>query len=342
MSTIYVRALRQVKHTVFCVDEGQKTYYDPLSGTNVPYSSGQQVKRSIMDRMLEAMDRRRAHFTFQLEEDKQGGINSRAVFSDCDPRYPDLLVGGWMRAQAGDNVKRRSPLSISALTPLHPELAATSTEVLTLDRRDDPAEAHTLDIVDKEGNEIDDVDAFFAGKDVEATRLQFTDRENNRRATGLFEYTVAVDLSRLFSIPKRSFDRELDEDLKQELAEEDWPEDEDHFFAPEAMREEIASALAEALVGWRVTSNQQRTFDLQQNLLTVVSDNAHYVANAVYVTQELDGVMPALEQTDEVAVYASNQALLHFDEVEPSMTSTKEAAKDIKNRILAVSEELPS
>lgn len=33
---------------MFCVEDGQKTYYDPQFGRNLPYSSGQQVKRSVL------------------------------------------------------------------------------------------------------------------------------------------------------------------------------------------------------------------------------------------------------------------------------------------------------
>jgi hypothetical protein len=51
-SFIYFRGLRHAEHTVFCVQEGQKTYYDSQFGKYVPYSSGQQVKRSTLDSIL--------------------------------------------------------------------------------------------------------------------------------------------------------------------------------------------------------------------------------------------------------------------------------------------------
>lgn len=69
-NSLYIRGLRHVKHTVFCVDEGQKTYYDPIAGHSVGYSSGQQVKRSILDAQCDALDSTRAHMTFRLKEDK--------------------------------------------------------------------------------------------------------------------------------------------------------------------------------------------------------------------------------------------------------------------------------
>lgn len=43
-SFIYLRALRHVDYSVFCVADGQKTYFDPVFNQYVPFSSGQQVK----------------------------------------------------------------------------------------------------------------------------------------------------------------------------------------------------------------------------------------------------------------------------------------------------------
>ena len=47
---IYLRALKHAEHTVFCVQDGQKTYFDSQFNRVVAYSSGQQVKRSILHR----------------------------------------------------------------------------------------------------------------------------------------------------------------------------------------------------------------------------------------------------------------------------------------------------
>ena len=47
-SFIYLRGCKHAAFTVFCVEDGQKFYYDPQFNVRVPYSSGQQVKRSIM------------------------------------------------------------------------------------------------------------------------------------------------------------------------------------------------------------------------------------------------------------------------------------------------------
>ncbi|MFX6006681.1 hypothetical protein ABTF07_19100, partial [Acinetobacter baumannii] len=61
--------------------------------------------------------------------------------SPCDPTFSDQLLGGYMKAESGSfTVKRRSPLSISAMRPLHPLLGGIEypTENLTFDRTSHP------------------------------------------------------------------------------------------------------------------------------------------------------------------------------------------------------------
>ena len=53
---IYLRALRYAEHTVFGVQEGQKFYTDPRYGRRLAYSSGQQVKRSIMETLSDHLN----------------------------------------------------------------------------------------------------------------------------------------------------------------------------------------------------------------------------------------------------------------------------------------------
>jgi hypothetical protein len=61
---IYLRVLKHAEHTVFCVQDGQKTYYDQLFGKYVAYSSGQQVKRSILDALTSSLNVQMAPITF--------------------------------------------------------------------------------------------------------------------------------------------------------------------------------------------------------------------------------------------------------------------------------------
>lgn len=54
-SFIFLRGLKHTAFTVFCVEDGQKSYYDPQFNVRVPYSSGQQVKRSIMEQLNDVL-----------------------------------------------------------------------------------------------------------------------------------------------------------------------------------------------------------------------------------------------------------------------------------------------
>ena len=54
-SFIYLRGLKHAAFTVFCVEDGQKSYFDPQFNVRVPYSSGQQVKRSIMEQLIDIL-----------------------------------------------------------------------------------------------------------------------------------------------------------------------------------------------------------------------------------------------------------------------------------------------
>ena len=47
MNTIYVRTLKRAENTVFCVADGQKTYYDSQFKKYIPFSSGQQASQPL-------------------------------------------------------------------------------------------------------------------------------------------------------------------------------------------------------------------------------------------------------------------------------------------------------
>lgn len=142
---IYLRGLRRVEHTVFAVNDGQKFYYDPQFGHRMAYSSGQQVKRSI----IEALGLPFAAITFNWEINKKDNkASQKEPHSPCDPTFADQLLGGYMKAESGAmTVKRRSPLSISAMRPLHPLLGGieSPTENLSFDRTSHP-EHHKVNV----------------------------------------------------------------------------------------------------------------------------------------------------------------------------------------------------
>ena len=61
---IYIRTLKHAEHTVFCVQEGQKAYFDPLFNRMVPYSSGQQIKRCILTTLTDDLNLPKAPITY--------------------------------------------------------------------------------------------------------------------------------------------------------------------------------------------------------------------------------------------------------------------------------------
>jgi len=98
MSTIYIRTLKRAEHTVFGVEDGQKRYYDPQFNKYVPYSSGQQIKRSLIDRLTSVINEVPAPTTFVFDVNSKGELGEGEVFANCNPMYADQLLGGWMKA----------------------------------------------------------------------------------------------------------------------------------------------------------------------------------------------------------------------------------------------------
>lgn len=196
-SFIYLRGLKHAAFTVFCVENGQKFYYDPQFNVRVPFSSGQQVKRSVLEKLNDILGVQPSPTEFYFDVDKKGALKEGEVLSSCDPHYVDQLLGGWMRTPKGGKekaVKRRSPLSISAMTPLHPLLSGLPKENISFDRSDRP-NAHKVVVRDANGNVLTDeqVCDFLDGNDRSLYRKWIPD---NNRATGLFVYDVAIDLHR--------------------------------------------------------------------------------------------------------------------------------------------------
>lgn len=287
-SFIYLRGLRHAEHTVFGVNDGQKYFTDPQFGRKMAYSSGQQVKRSV----IEALDLPFAAITFNWEIDKkEKKAMQKEPHSPCDPAFADQLLGGYMKAESGSfTVKRRSPLSISAMRPLHPLLGGVEypTENLTFDRTSHP-EHHQVNVFWLEGGK--------RGAKLSDEELNGWLTENKRnlpnrafiqdqtRATGLFVYDIAIDLRTLFSVSTNKLEPELFPHTEANLKAAGWIEGSNIFgrclICPKEKREEIIKALAHALVNWRITSNQARTFSLMETVAVAISDNANQIAYAI-------------------------------------------------------------
>ncbi len=302
MDTIYVRTLKRADHTVFCVQDGQKTYYDPQFGRRVPYSSGQQVKRSLLDSLNGILNTQGSPTTFLWDVTKKGELKEGEVFGTCNPSYADQLVGGWMKAAKGGKektLKRRSPLSISAMRALHPLLAGTDNENISFDRSD--RSNNEIIVRDEKGNSLDEeaIQALLEGKDRSLRRKWIPE---NRRATGLFVQDIAIDLRRLFSVTLNPYEPEIAPDVEMELRESGWVQSENVFgpclTAPSEIRNKLIQAIASAIVDWKITSNQARTFSLMETLAVAISSNANKIASSIRAKlTEDEKAKPVIEES---------------------------------------------
>lgn len=303
---VYLRSLKHAEHTVFCVQDGQKTYYDAQFGQYCAYSSGQQVKRSILEELTSSLNVQMAPVTFNYNIKNRKDLENKEPWSPCDPAYIDQLIGGWMKAGDGITVKRRSPLSISAMRPLHPLLSGTVKENLTFDRSSRPDRNPVnvrMDGSDKLLTE-DEIEAFLTSNNRTLPRRNWI--PDNRRTSGLFIYDIAIDLRTLFSVSTNQHEPELTKGKIEELKSKGWIENENTFGKCLTMskdeRDKVIPALASALINWRITSNQARTFSLMETLAIAISDNANTIAGAIRAKLIEDGDKPkAKPLIDETA-----------------------------------------
>lgn len=339
MNTIYIRTLKHAAHTVFCVEDGQKYYYDPQFGRRVPYSSGQQVKRSMLDSLNAQLNTMGSPTTFLWDVTKKGELKEGEVYATCNPSYADQLFGGWMKAAKGGKektLKRRSPLSISAMRALHPQLAAVGSENITFDRSD--RSNNNIIVRDAKGNELseEEIAALLEGKDRSLRRKWIP---NNSRATGLFVQDIAIDLRRLFAVTLNPFEPEITPALEQQLRENGWIESENVFgpclVAPAEIREKWIPALVDAILDWKITSNQSRTFSLMETLAVAISDNANKIASSIRVKlTEEDKVKPIVEENLEgVKTFVTLPAAGYILTTTESAEALDNAEKELISRI---------
>ena len=316
---IYLRGLRYAEHTVFGVNEGQKYYYDPQFGRKMAYSSGQQVKRSI----IEALNMPFAAMTFNWEIDKkENKASQKEPHSPCDPTFSDQLLGGYMKAESGNmTVKRRSPLSISAMRPLHPLLGGieTPTENLTFDRTSHP-EKHEIKVYwlekKKSGDELtkEELEEWLTTNRRSLPNRAFI--QDQTRASGLFVYDIAIDLRTLFCVSTNKLEPELFPEIQEKLIEENWVESENIFgkclVCPKEKREKIIKALSHALVNWRITSNQARTFSIMETMAIAISDNANQIGYSIrgQLREDVDRqqAIPVLDETARAELFVTPKA----------------------------------
>ena len=289
MNTIYIRTLKRAEHTVFCVADGQKYYYDSQFNKRIPFSSGQQIKRSLVDSLCEAIKQTPSPTTFLFDVNKQKELKEGEVYGTCDPTYADQLLGGWMKASKSiegekkeRTLKRRSPLSISAMRALHPLLAGLEKEAGSFDRSERP---NNLVIVrDEKGKQLsnEEIVVILDGKDRSLSRKWLNASD---RVAGLFVMDIAIDLRRLFSVSINSFEPEMSDSTIEKLRGQGWIESTNVFgpslVAPKELRDKWIKGLAKAIIDWRITSNQSRTFSLMDTLAIAISNNANLISGSI-------------------------------------------------------------
>lgn len=337
---------------MFCVEDGQKTYFDPQFGRNLPYSSGQQVKRSVLQYVLDELNAPMAPVTFNYNITKNKELENKEPWSPCDPTYVDQLLGGWMRAKTASDkktagkddskennvVKRRSPLSISAMRPVHPLLAGIDKENITFDRSDRP-DYHPVNVRIEGREELlteAEIEEFLTENGRTLTRRNWI--PDNKRATGLFVYDAAIDLRTLFCVSTNQHEPEISICMIDKLKSSGWIESENVFgkclVLPEAERKKIIPVLADALINWRITSNQSRTFSLMETLAIAVSDDANAIAAAIRAKLVEDGDKPKARPIVDSAAGADLFVTLPCANYIVTENESRDALNDAKNALV--------
>lgn len=341
---IYLRGCKHATFTVFCVENGQKSFYDPQFNVRVPYSSGQQLKRSILEKLDEVLNIEPSPTEFYFDVDKKGALKEGEVLSSCDPHYIDQLLGGWMRTPKGGKekaVKRRSPFSISAMTPLHPLLASVPKENISFDRSDKP-NVHKVVVRDASGNVLSDeqVSKLLEGSDRSLYRKWISD---NTRATGLFIYDVAIDLRRLFCVSTNQLEPEITSDMVENLKADGWKVVNNVFgecmLMPKEERNKVIPAIADALIDWHITSNQARTFSLMETLAIAISDNANTLAAAIRAKlidddESKPKAKPIIDEHAGAATYITLPCASYIVTETESADALDKAKQDLINRMM--------
>lgn len=238
-------------------------------------------------------------------------------------------------------VKRRSPFSISAMTPLHPLLASVPKENISFDRSDKP-NVHKVVVRDASGNVLSDeqVSNFLEGNDRSLYRKWIPD---NTRATGLFVYDVVIDLRRLFCVSTNQLEPEITSSMVEKLKVDGWKVVNNVFgeclLMPKEEREKVIPAIADALIDWHITSNQARTFSLMETLAIAISNNANTLAAAIRAkliddNESKPKAKPIIDEHAGAATYITLPCASYIVTETESADALDNAKQDLINRMM--------
>ncbi|WP_044207967.1 hypothetical protein [Flammeovirga sp. OC4] len=293
MNTLYIRIAKKVDNTVFQVVDGQKKYWDPTFNKPLPYSSGQQVKRCIIEEIANSGNFQLAPTTFEvkIDKEKKSKDGQGGVLTACDPTFVDQLLGGYMNITGKSNVKRRSPLSISAMRPIHPKLANIDKTKGSFDRRGrDNNIVRFIDSKTKEEIDINDAIIDEVLDSLEGAQKNFHTQflPDLQQSTGIFVFDMAIDLNRLFTVKYDILETEITDEIRDKLIENGWDQVGNLFTLSAEKREMLIPHIVDGILNWRITSNQSRNFSMMEILAVATSTNVHEVSGAIRAELDQD------------------------------------------------------
>ena len=154
---------------------------------------------------------------------------------------------------------------------------------------------------------------------------------------------MAIDLRALFCVTTNQHEPELSPEMITALEAEGWVKSKNVFgeclVMPKAEREKIIPVLANALINWRITSNQARTFSLMETLALAVRDNANHIAGAIRTKLIEEGDKPKakliIDETAGAEVFVTLPCASYVVTVNERATALEEAEKKLTDMMMA-------
>ena len=136
---------------------------------------------------------------------------------------------------------------------------------------------------------------------------------------------------------------ELAKEKIEELKTAGWVESENVFgkcvVLPKEERVKVIPALANALLNWRITSNQARTFSLMETLAIAVSDNANKLAGAIRAKlvedSERPSAKPIIDETAGADVFVTLPCSNYIVTVNESADAIEQAEEKLIERMMS-------
>jgi hypothetical protein len=278
-SKLYIRCLRKANKLKFSVGEnGTKTYWDKEFNTNLGYASGQQAKRCIKESMLENLELEHSIIEFLWNKEGKEGI----VKTSADPNDIDQLIFGYMRTDI--NVGKTTAISCGGILPLHPYLASTFKDSGTMDYTESTKSKIMISDIDKNGPvEFETVlDKIAESKLNTFKTSKFLNPEV--LINGIYKYDVQIDLGKLFSVDLVRYKKEIDLSIVDSLLEKGWlyNTNKTRLLLPKQKRDEIADAIAKAIVDFELRSNIGRYYESFTTFAVIVSDSPRKLDETIY------------------------------------------------------------